>query len=108
MRPLGIFLIGISIYILDMIHFPMISGNFGGFFRMLTDIWMDIRTDIRTDRPSYRDARTHLKMSVRGLTYWALMVFPKTQVTHVSSLDMIDTNFFNLSHGIFLKSKLDL
>ena len=32
MRPLGIYLIGISIYVLNMIHFLMISGDFGGFF----------------------------------------------------------------------------
>ena len=32
MRPLGIYLIGISIYILNIIHFLMILGNFGGFF----------------------------------------------------------------------------
>ena len=29
----------------------------GGFALVLTDI----RTDVRTDKPSYRDARTHLK-----------------------------------------------
>ena len=36
------------------------------FSRMLTGIRMDMRTDggtdIRTERPFYRDARTHLKM----------------------------------------------
>ena len=32
MRPLGIYLIGISIFNLNMIHFLMISGDFGGFF----------------------------------------------------------------------------
>ena len=57
MRPLGVYLIGICKYILVVINFLMISGDFGGFFKMLTDI----RTDGRTDRPSYRDARTHLK-----------------------------------------------
>ena len=69
MRPLGIYVIGISIYILNMIHFMMISGDFGVFSLMLTDGHTDPRTDprtdgrtdIRTDRPSYRDARTHLK-----------------------------------------------
>ena len=68
MRPLGIYLIGISIYILNMIHSLMISGDFGGFFLdanghtdIRTDIRTDGHTDIRTDRPSYRDARTHLK-----------------------------------------------
>ena len=48
-----------------MIHFLMISGNFGVFSLMVTDIRTDIRTyghtDGRTDRPSYRDARAHLK-----------------------------------------------
>ena len=52
MRPLGIYLIGISIYILNMIHSLMISGDFGGFFLDAyghTDGHTDIRTDIRTD-----------------------------------------------------------
>ena len=31
MRPLGIYLIGISIYMLDVIQFLMILGDFGGF-----------------------------------------------------------------------------
>ena len=52
MRPLGIYLIVLSIYILNMIHFLMISGNFGGFFKMLTDI----RTHGPTDGPT--DGRT--------------------------------------------------
>ena len=51
-----------------MIHFIMISGDFGVFSLMLTDGHTDGptdgRTDIRTDRPSYRDARTHLKKEV--------------------------------------------
>ena len=45
MRPLGIYFIGISIYILNMIHFLMISGDFGVFSFQL----MDIRTYGRTD-----------------------------------------------------------
>ena len=65
MRPLDIYLIGISMYILNMTHFMMILGDFGVFSLMLTDGTTDGttdgRTDIRTDRPSYRDARTHLK-----------------------------------------------
>ena len=48
MRPLGVYLIGIYIYILDVIHFLMISGNFGLFSLMLTDIRTDIRTDGQT------------------------------------------------------------
>ena len=56
MRPLGIYLIGISMYILNMIHFMTILGDFGVFSLMLTDR----TTDGRTDRASYRDARTHL------------------------------------------------
>ena len=31
MRPLGVYLIGLSIYILDVIQFLMILGDFGGF-----------------------------------------------------------------------------
>ena len=64
MGPLGIYLIGISINILNMIHSLMISGDFGGVFLDAnghTDIRTDGRTDGRTDKPSYRDARTHLK-----------------------------------------------
>ena len=72
MRPLGIYFIGISIYVLNMIHFLMILADFGVFSLMLTDGHTDGRTygrtyghtDIRTDRPSYRDARTHLKTGV--------------------------------------------
>ena len=56
MRPLGIYLIGISMYILNMIHFLMILADFAVFF-----LNGNGRTDIRTDRPSYRDARSHLK-----------------------------------------------
>ena len=58
MRPLGVYLIGISIYILNMIHFLMILGHFGVFFKMLTNR----RTDGQTDRPSHRNATTHLTM----------------------------------------------
>ena len=35
----------------------VIFRGFGGFSLMVTDIW----TDTRTDKPSCRDARTHLK-----------------------------------------------
>ena len=73
MRPLGIYLFGISIYILSMIHFLMISGDVGVFSLMVTDIrtygHTDGRTDIRTDRPSYRDARTHLKTKTTRSNY---------------------------------------
>ena len=61
MRPLGINLIGIFMYILNMIHFLMILANFGVFSFMITDGRTYGHTDIRTDRPSYRDAKTHLK-----------------------------------------------
>ena len=65
MRPLGIYLIGISMYILNMIHFLMILVNFGVFSLMVIYRHTDQRTyghtDTRRDRPSYRDARTHLK-----------------------------------------------
>ena len=49
MRPLRIYLIGISIYILNMIYFLMILVDFGVFSLMLTDGHMDPRTDIWTD-----------------------------------------------------------
>ena len=49
MRPLGVYLIGISIYILDVIQFLMIVGNFGGFAKMLTDTRTHGRMDGRTD-----------------------------------------------------------
>ena len=39
---------------------------FGGFSLMLTDGHTDGRTHGRTDRPSYRDARTHLKILIPG------------------------------------------
>ena len=44
MRPLGIHLIGIHIYVLDKIHSLMISGDFGVFSLMLTDIRTDEQT----------------------------------------------------------------
>ena len=34
---------------------------FGGFWFRVTALRTDGQTDGRTDRPSYRDARTHLK-----------------------------------------------
>ena len=37
MRPLGIYFIGISIYVLNMIHFLMILADFGVFSLMVTD-----------------------------------------------------------------------
>ena len=49
MRPLGVYLIGISMYILNMIHFLMILANFGVFSLMVTDGHTDGRMDIRTD-----------------------------------------------------------
>ena len=57
-----------------MIHFMMILVNFGVFALMLTDIRTEPRTDGptdgqtngRTDIPSYRDARTHLKIINNG------------------------------------------
>ena len=38
-------------------NYGLFRAVFGGFAKVLTDI----RTDGRTDRPLYRDARTHLK-----------------------------------------------
>jgi len=61
MRPLGIHLIGISIYVLNMIHFLMILADFGGVSLMVTDGRTDIRTDGRTDIRTYghTDIRTY-------------------------------------------------
>ena len=63
MRPLGVYLIGISVYILNMIHFLMIPGVFGVFFLVAnghTDGHMDGHTDIRTD------GRTDPHIEMRG------------------------------------------
>ena len=49
MRPLGIYLIGISMYILNMIHFLMILANFGVFSLMVMDGRTYGRTHGRTD-----------------------------------------------------------
>ena len=48
MRPLGIYVIGISIYILNIIHFLMILADFGVFSLMLTDGHTDGHTDGQT------------------------------------------------------------
>ena len=48
MRPLRIYLIGISMYILNMVHFLMILADFGVFSLMVTDGHTDGHTDIRT------------------------------------------------------------
>ena len=50
MRPLGIHLIGISTYILNMIHFLMILADFGVFSLMVTDRRTYGWTYGRTDR----------------------------------------------------------
>ena len=56
-----------------MIHFMMILVNFGVFSLMLTDTRTEPRTDGRTngrtDGPSYRDARTHLKIILFKCNY---------------------------------------
>ena len=59
MRPLGVYLIGIDRY-LECDKFPDEFGRFRRFFLNVNG-----RTDIRTDIPSYRDARTHLKSVLR-------------------------------------------
>ena len=51
MRPLGVYLIGISIYILNLIHFLMISGDFGGYF---------------LDANGQTDGRTYPHIEMRG------------------------------------------
>ena len=48
MRPLCIYLIGISIYVLNMIHFLMILADFGVFSLMVTDGRTYGHTDGRT------------------------------------------------------------
>ena len=70
MRPLGIYLIGIYIYniylytyILDMIHFLMILGDFGMFF-LNANGRTDGHTDGRTDGRTY--GRTDLFIEMRG------------------------------------------
>ena len=57
-----------------MIHFLMILADFGGFSLMVTDGRTGIRTDIRMDRPSYRDARTHLKNAL-------MLIFMRPTIT---------------------------
>ena len=49
MRPLGIYLIGISINVLNMIYFMKVLGDFGVFSLMLTDGPMDGQTHGRMD-----------------------------------------------------------
>ena len=61
MRPLGILIIGITIFILNLIHFLIVSGDFFLNANGPTDPRTDPRTDIRTDTPSYRDATAHRK-----------------------------------------------
>ena len=60
MRPLGIYLIGISMYILNMIHFLMILADFGVFSLMVTDG--------RTYGRTY-DGRTNPLIEMRGRIY---------------------------------------
>ena len=64
MRPLSIYRIGICIY-LGCESFSDAFGRFGQFLTSLTELVTDGRTFRgtyrRTDRPYYRDARTHLK-----------------------------------------------
>ena len=67
MRPLGIYLIGISICILNMIHSLMISGDFGGVF-LDANGHTDIRTYGHTDGRTYgrTDGRTDPHIEMRG------------------------------------------
>ena len=60
MRPLGIYLIEISIYILNMIHYLMILVDFGVFSLMLTDGHTDPRTH------GWTDGRTDPHIEMRG------------------------------------------
>ena len=63
MRPLSIYLIGISIYILNMIHFLMILGDFGCFFQNANG-HTDTRTNGRTNGRT--DGRTDPHIEMRG------------------------------------------
>ena len=54
MRPLGIYLIGISMYIL-ILDYDLLSDDFGQFRRFF------LNGNGRTDTTSYRDATAHLK-----------------------------------------------
>ena len=58
MRPLGVYLIGICIYIMDVIQILMILGDLGGFAKMLTDERTYGRTDGHTD--GHTDGQTLL------------------------------------------------
>ena len=64
MRPLGIYLIEICKYVLDVIQFLMILGDFGIFSLMLTDGTTDRRTYGRTD--GHTDGRTDPHIEMRG------------------------------------------
>ena len=52
----------------------------------------DIHTDIRTDRPSYRDARTHLKIVVSS--FYTVVFFV------ISILLFLSLRFFLTSYNI--------
>ena len=79
MRPLSIYLIGISIY-LEYDSFPDDFGRFRRFF-LNGNGWTYRHTDIRTDRPSYRDARTHLKRENKKLMFQISKTSPKMIMT---------------------------
>ena len=46
-----------------------IRSKFPSFLLVVTDIRTDGHTDIRTDKASYRDARTHLIKECNGLLF---------------------------------------
>ena len=64
MRPLSIYFIGISIHILNMIHFLMISGDFGVFSLMVTDGHTEMGKYRHTDIRKY--GRTDPLVEMRG------------------------------------------
>ena len=66
MRPLSIYLIEISMYILNMIHFLMILAYFDVFSLMVTDGHTDIRTPYgHTDGRTYGQTDPHIEMRGR-------------------------------------------
>ena len=68
-RPLWYFILLECVY-LGCDSFPDEFGRFGRFLMSLTELvtdgHTDGHTDVWTDRPSYRDVRTHLKIAINS------------------------------------------
>ena len=91
-----------------MIDFVMILGDFGVFSLMLTDIRTYGRTygrtDGWTDRPSYRDARAHLK-TFGTLTAAVINCCKKQQLDSLSNPNNNNNKIkFDVNHDIFFYS----